>query len=80
MKVSYFVALSLWNKDRDKYSSPKKGTEEYKQVIEIYNKLKQEEQPKEQTKEEQTKEEQPKEEQEANKQIKKAKQKNKVKI
>ena len=40
--VSYFDALKLWNKEFNKgsYKSPKKGTEEYRQVRSLYEKMK----------------------------------------
>ena len=36
----YIDALKEYNKSNDKWITPKKGTDDYKKVIEIMNKLK----------------------------------------
>ena len=37
---TWIRALKIWNKDKPKYTVPKKGTKDHKEVMQISNKLK----------------------------------------
>ena len=40
MSSAWLTALKIWNKERDKWSIPRKGTEDYKEVREVMDYLK----------------------------------------